>query len=196
MRTLRIELGLLAGLSLATRLAGCEDFMTFGSTGRNSPPAPGMGVTSGDTFGLTSNGRLVTFDRAAPSLDTAVAITGLQSGETILGIDVRPGGMTPGQLYALGSTGRVYTVDTTTGAATLKSTLSADPTDTSTPFTTLSGTEFGVDFNPVVDRLRIVSDTGQNLRVNVDTGATITDGNLNVGGTTRMGVTDAAYTSN
>src|SRR5262245_31721726 len=195
MRTLRIELGLLAGVSLATLLAGCDDFMAFGGRGTNTPP-PGMGVTSGDTFGLTSNGRLVTFDRAAPSLDTAVAITGLQSGETILGIDVRPGGMTPGQLYALGSTGRIYTINTTTGAATLKSTMSADPTDTTTPFTTLSGTEYGVDFNPVVDRLRIVSDTGQNLRVNVDTGATITDGNLNVGGTTRMGVTDAAYTAN
>jgi uncharacterized protein DUF4394 len=195
MRTLRIELGLLAGLSFATLLAGCDDFMAFGGNGSNAPP-PGMGVTSGDTFGLTSTGRLVTFDRASPSLDTAVAITGLQSGETLLGVDVRPGGMTPGQLYGLGSTGRLYTIDTTTGAATLKSTLAADPTDTSAPFTTLSGTEFGVDFNPVVDRLRIVSDTGQNLRVNVDSGATITDGNLNVGGTTRMGVTDAAYTSN
>ena len=195
MRTLRIELGLLAGLSLATLLAGCDEFSAFGGNGSNAP-APGMGVTSGDTFGLTSNGRLVTFDRASPSLDTAVAITGLQSGETLLGIDIRPGGMTPGELYGLGSTGRIYTINTTTGAATMKSTMAADPTDTTAPFTALSGTEYGVDFNPVVDRLRIVSDTGQNLRVNVDSGATITDGNLNVGGTTRMGVTDAAYTSN
>jgi hypothetical protein len=194
MRTLRIELGMLVGLSLATLVAGCDD--DFSAFGGSAAPPPGMGVTSGDTFGLTSSGRLVTFDRASPTLDTAVAITGLQSGETLLGIDIRPGGMTPGELYGLGSTGRIYTINTTTGAATLKSTMAADPTDTTTPFTTLSGTEFGVDFNPAVDRLRIVSDTGQNLRVNVDSGATITDGNLNVGGTTRMGVTDAAYTSN
>jgi len=79
-------------------------------------------VTSGDTFGLTSTGRLVTFDRADPALDTAIAISGLQAGETVLGIDVRAGGATPGELYALGSTGRVYTVNTTSGVATLKST--------------------------------------------------------------------------
>jgi Domain of unknown function (DUF4394) len=196
MRTLRIELRLLTSLSLATLLAGCDGYSAFGgNNGNGNTPPPGMGVTSGDTFGLTSMGRLVTFDRASPSLDTAVNITGLQSGETILGIDARPGGAMPGEVYALGSTGRLYTIDATSGAATLKSTLSADPADATAPFTALSGTEFGVDFNPVVDRLRVVSDTGQNLRVNVDSGATFTDGNLNVGGTARMGVTDTAYTN-
>ncbi len=67
-----------------------------------------------------------------------------------------------------------------TGAATLAATLTVDATDTTDPFTALSGTSFGVDFNPVADRLRVVSDTGQNLRINVQTGMTITDGNLNV----------------
>jgi hypothetical protein len=36
-----------------------------------------------------------------------------------------------------------------------------------------------VDFNPVADRLRVVSNTGQNLRINVDSGATTTDGFIN-----------------
>ena len=45
----------------------------------------------------------------------------------------------------------------------------------------LTGTTFGVDFNPVADRLRIVSDAGQSLRINVDTGLVTTDGNLNPG---------------
>jgi hypothetical protein len=152
-------------------------------------------VTSGDTFGVTSTGRLVTFDRAAPALDTAIAVTGLQSGETVIGLDVRAGGATPGELYALGSTGRLYTVNTTTGVATLKSTLAADPADTTDAFTALSGTEFGVDFNPVVDRLRVVSDTGQNLRIDPDTGTTITDTPLATGGTTRSGVNGAAYSN-
>ena len=75
---------------------------------------------------------------------------GLQASETVVGLDVRAGGATPGELYALGSTGRLYTVNTTTGVATLKSTLAADPADTTDAFTALSGTEFGVDFNPVV----------------------------------------------
>ena len=71
----------------------------------------------------------------------------------------------------------------------------ADATDTTNPFTALDGTDFGVDFNPVVDRLRVVSNTGQNLRINVDSGATITDGALNTAGATRTGVSAAAYTN-
>src|SRR5258705_5154867 len=51
-------------------------------------------------------------------------------------------------------------------------------------------------FNPVVDRLRIVSDMGQNLRVNVDTGAMLTEGSRNLGSTTPTAPTGAAYTSN
>jgi hypothetical protein len=158
-------------------------------------PTPGAGVTSGDTFGVTSTGRLVTFDRANPALDTAIAISGLQAGESVIGLDVRAGGATPGQLYALGSAGRLYTVDTTTGVATFKFTLTADAGDSSDAFTALAGTEFGVDFNPVSDRLRVVSDTGQNLRIDVDSGATITDAPLASSGTTRAGVTGAAYSN-
>jgi hypothetical protein len=52
----------------------------------------------------------------------------------------------------------------------------------------------------VVDRLRIVSDTGQNLADNVDANNdTVTDGTLTNAGTpppTALGVTGAAYTNN
>jgi len=88
-----------------------------------------------------------------------VAITGLAGGERLLGIDTRPAN---GQLYAVGSTGRLYVIDPTSGAAG----------QVGTPFATaLSGERFGVDFNPTVDRLRIVSDTRQNLRIDPTTGA-------------------------
>ena len=93
-----------AAVLFALAIAGC-------SNNDDAPapapmqPAPAPAPTPGDTFGLTSTGRLVTFDRASPSVDTALNITGLQSGERFLGIDVRPGGTTPGELYALGSTG-------------------------------------------------------------------------------------------
>jgi len=158
-------------------------------------PAPGPGVTSGDTFGITSTGRLVTFDRAAPALDTAIAVSGLQAGETLIGMDVRAGGATPGTLYVLGSSGRVYSVDTTTGVASAGVALTADANDSSDPFTALSGTEFGVDFDPVSDRLRVVSDTGQNLSVNVETGATTTDAPLTLAGNARSGINGAAYSN-
>ena len=66
--------------------------------------------------GLTSTGNLVTFDSATPgTIASSVAITGLQAGETLLGIDRRPAN---GLLYGLGSTSRLYTINTTTGLAT------------------------------------------------------------------------------
>jgi hypothetical protein len=193
MRTLRNEVRWLLGISLAAMVAGCNDRLD--AFGGNNPSPGTMNPVSGNTIALTSNGRLVSFDRASPTIATGVNVSGLQSGETLLSIDFRPGGATAGQLYGLTSLGRLYVINPSTGAATLKSTLSADPTDMSSPFTTLSGNTFGIDFNPVVDRLRIVSDTGQNLRVNVDTGAVITDGPLNVATVTRNGVVEAAYTN-
>src|SRR4051812_4932915 len=127
---------------------------------------------------LTEANVLLRVDSLKPSviLDQR-PITGLQggTGETIVGIDVRPAN---GLLYALtnqGGTGRLYTINLTTGAATLRGTLAADPTDATNPYTGLAGMDFGIDFNPVPDRLRVVSDADQNLRINPDTGAVIPD---------------------
>ncbi len=102
-------------------------------------------------------------------------IRGLTPGETVVGIDVRPtdgdgatNGQDDGKLYGVGKTGtagRVFEIDPRT--ATVKN---AVPLSVA-----LSGSAFGVDFNPTVDRLRITSDDDQNLRANVDTGATLTD---------------------
>ena len=82
-----------------------------------------------------------------------------------------------GRIYAVGvnlgtGTARIYTLNESTAAATLVSTLAADPADITAPlpFTTVAGTSFGIDFNPTVDRLRVTSNTGQNLRINVDNG--------------------------
>lgn len=149
------------------------------------PAAPGV-------VGLTADNRLVGFDPKAPTtLSTSVAITGLAAGDTVLGIDYRPADRL---LYALSSTGRVYTVDPTTGVATAKSTLFADATDTTAPYAGLVGTVFSVDFNPAADRLRVISELGQSLRINVDTGATTTDGNVNRSGTAPS-VLAAAYSN-
>ncbi len=128
-------------------------------------------------IGLTADGRLATFDPRTPNTISAnTAITGLGAGETVVGIDFRP---LDRLLYALTTNGKLYTVDPATGAATAKSTLAADPADATVPYTALSGTSFSVDFNPAADRLRVISDTGQSLRINVDTGATTSDGSIN-----------------
>ena len=118
--------------------------------------------------GVAANGRLVLFSSAEPGDAAVVQVSGLQPGEQILGLDVRPA---TGQLYALGSSSRLYTVDFLTGEATAVG---------AAPFATpLSGTKFGFDFNPTVDRIRIVSNTGQNLRAHPVTGAVVfVDGNI------------------
>jgi hypothetical protein len=125
---------------------------------------------------LTNVDQVITFDSAAPTIIiTANAITGMGQGEDMLGITTRPA---TGQLYGLTNVGRIYTIDAYTGVATFKTALSADGTDATAPFTRLLGASFEIDFNPVVDRMRVVSDADQNLRINVDTGATITDTTL------------------
>jgi hypothetical protein len=155
-----------------------------------TPPPPV--VEAGDTVMLTASNKLASVNLDAPAaIRSSVAITGLQSNEVLLGIDYRPA---DGMLYGVGSTGRIYTLNPSTGMATVKSTLIADAADTTAPFTALAGTEFGVDFNPVADRLRVVGSTGQSLRINVDTGATTTDGSIN-GGAVNTAVNAAAYTN-
>jgi hypothetical protein len=145
----------------------------------------------GDTLALTSSGRVVSFDRASPDiLRHAVVPIGLAAGETIAGIDIRP---RDAKLYALTSRGRLFTVEPATGALAQASSLVADPGDATEPFAALSGAVFGVDFNPVVDRLRVVSDAGQNLRINVDNGRTFTDAAIRGAAT---GLTAAGYENN
>lgn len=163
---------------LAAGLVACGG----GGGGNNDadPAAPPQSV--GDTLALTASGRLFSFNRTDPATVVgSVTVSGLGSGETLLGIDVRPA---DGLLYALSSAGKVYTVEPSTGVATLKSTLAADVADASSPFVALAGERFGIDFNPTVDRLRVVGTSGQNLRINVDSGATTTDGVINLAGST------------
>jgi hypothetical protein len=156
-------------------------------------------VPIGDTVALTSTGRVVTFNRTPSSaLTSNLAVRGLAAGETIIGMDLRPSSST---IFAVTNQGAVYKLDPATGQATAPVTLRANattPTNTCTPavtaFTALAGTEFGVDFNPVPDRLRVVSNTGQNLRINPETGDTTVDCPLATSGTART-VSATAYTN-
>ncbi len=165
-------------LCLIAPLAAC-------TVGEDSPVYDRVG----DLVVLTSGMRIVSVDRDAPgTLVHEIEITGLGS-ESLVGIDRRPA---DAMLWGLSSAGRLYTIDAATGVATPKSMLAADPTDTTAPFAGLSGSNFGVDFNPVPDRLRITTDTGLNLRINVNTGATTTDGAINGAAT---GYGSVAYTT-
>ncbi|MEO7265119.1 MAG: DUF4394 domain-containing protein [Ferruginibacter sp.] len=127
-----------------------------------------------------SNNSLVIFNPTNISSVVSKSITGLQTGETIMGLDFRP---LNGQLYALGSSNRIYSINASSGAAAMVAVLS----------TPLNGTDFGFDFNPLVDRIRIVSNSGQNLRFNPNDGALIIDGNINPSG---AAITASAYSNN
>lgn len=137
----------------------------------------------GKFVALTNNNRLVkgNYSRKISS----VKVTG--TNENLLGIDYRPAN---GMLYGITST-KIYMINADTGAATEVSTLSQ-------PIAV--GQESGVDFNPVVDRLRVVGSNDQNFRINVDTGAVTVDGNINYGAGDRNArqnpnLTAAAYTN-
>jgi trimeric autotransporter adhesin len=157
-----------------------------------TPPPPPPALPQEPVFAVTGSNRLIRFNSASPGLLTASQpITGLQASETILGIDFRPA---TGELYALGSTSRLYRLDPLSGAASLVITQPLT--------TTLSGTAFGFDFNPVPDRIRVVSDEEQNLRLHPDTGVVVgVDTTLaytptDVFSGTNPTIVGAAYTNN
>ncbi|KQT23761.1 hypothetical protein ASG22_06935 [Chryseobacterium sp. Leaf405] len=133
-------------------------------------------------YAIDNSNNLQIFNPNSP-MPVSKTVAGLQSGENILGIDFRP---LNGQLYALGSSSRIYTINLGTGAATAVGT---------SPFTTLlAGTDFGFDFNPMVDKIRVVSNTGQNLRLDPVTGGlTAADTSISLAGAM---VSAAAYTNN
>lgn len=133
----------------------------------SGPLAGQRGRAAGDTiYGVTS-GNLLRFDSATPgTIDSTTPLTGLQASEAIFAIDFRPA---TGQLYGIGTTGRLYTIDTTTAVAT----------QVGAPFTLSDASTTSMDFNPTVDRIRVVSAADDNFRLNPDTGAVAgTDTNL------------------
>lgn len=97
---------------------------------------------------------------AADKIVEQKALTGLAQGESIVGIDYR---VAYGVLYALSDKGQLYSVETNTGKLT-----AIGPV---LPAASLKKAQFGFDFNPVADRIRVVNDQGQNLRLHPETGA-------------------------
>jgi hypothetical protein len=125
--------------------------------------------------------RVDTNDLPSPSAPTPV--TGLRTGETLVGIDQRPA---TGELYGVGSTGSVYVLDPVSATATQVGAGGAF---------TPNGTAFGTDINPVADRIRVVSDAEQNLRLDPNDGS-LTGGSADTSLTPAGNVVAAAYTNN
>lgn len=139
-----------------------------------------------DVLLLTRDNRLACVSERRPGrAQQIVNIVGLNTDTQVVSVDYR---VQDGKLYGLGNAGGVYLLDSATGVATFVNRLSV----------ALEGERVAMDFNPVADRLRVVSSAGQNLRHNVNPGGvTLVDGGLNyTAGTLAQGVVAAAYTNN
>lgn len=142
--------------------------------------------------GLSTDNMLVRFDTANPGVTSlSQPVSGLAADEQLVGIDYRPA---TGQLYGLGRSSRLYTIDLATASASMVGASSFNPI--------LVGDAFGFDFNPTVDRIRVVSDSGQNLRLHPVTGAvaatdkTLTYASMDAGAGQLPQVVGSAYTEN
>lgn len=125
-----------------------------------STSEPAGGPRPETVYAVTDAAELIRFNAGRPQhIEQRLPLQGLPPGDRLVGIDFR---VARGVLYALSASGRLYTVDTST--ARLSAVGSGAPV-------ALQGQRFGVDFNPVADRVRVASDSGQNLRLHPDTGA-------------------------
>lgn len=147
-----------------------------------------------DAVGLTDGGKaLVKFDTDRPErADKIGPVSGLAGDTFLVGIDYR---VQDGKLYGVGNAGGIYTISDRDAKASKVGQLSV----------ALSGTKFGVDFNPAANALRVISDTGQNLRQSfaaTPLAPTAVDGTLTYPASptapaaTGTGITGAAYTNN
>lgn len=189
-----------------------------GSIGNGTVPVQGLALqrnaaTAGrPVVGLSTDGlSLERFASTTPGTITTVAVGTLASGETLAALTWRPA---TGQLYGLGvnasaDTATLYLVDPNGGGVTAVGTAGqvAFTTDGSTPvdFADPATTGYGMDINPTVDRIRVVTGNGLNFRINPNTGAPV-DGNPGTPGATpdvnlnglaagSTGLTAAAYTN-
>ncbi len=155
--------------------------------GRDRPAA--VGLTDGGTS-------LVTFRTDQPFRVKKVgSVSGLDGDAKLVGIDYR---VQNGKLYGVGNAGGIYLLSTSDAKAGKVGQLSV----------ALSGSTFGVDFNPAANALRVVSDNGQNLRQpfpatgDSPTAPTVADTGLTLPpvppnpAVTATGVSAAAYTNN
>jgi hypothetical protein len=169
-----LKLGVMAVVCLSLGLVSCDK-----DDNNNGPTIEPL-----DYYVLTSTSTIIKFNGGRPSSEvTAVGITGMASNEAMMSIDFRPG---TGQLYGVSNASKLYIINETTGAATQVGTTAFTPI--------INGGNVSIDFNPTADRIRLVTDAGQNLRLNPETGAVVgTDNPIN--GVAGAFITGVAYTN-
>lgn len=201
-----LTVGTTTGLYSINLVTGAATML--GTVGTGTSPVSGLAVQNdvggSPSIGLSADGTmLVRFNTAMPGTSLTATISGVDTNETLVAIDYRPA---TGQLYGLGvnaamDTATLYLIDPQTTATT--ATATAVGTIGQIAFVQGDGTTnvdlpeasagYGMDFNPTVDRIRIVTGTGLNFRINPLNGLPL-DGNLNTGLNVTGINTDAAIT--
>lgn len=151
------------GADVGSCLGACAADCTCAPTTTTSTTLPALtGVHL-----LTASNVLVRVPANSPQtvVDTLL-VTGIDLGTRLIGIDVRPA---TGELFGVGVgisggtvAAQVYVIDPRTGVATRV----GESTQTFT-----NATRWGIDFNPTVDRIRIVNEGEENGRLNPTSGA-------------------------
>lgn len=152
-----------------------------------APPAGAQAVGQPILGLVQGTNSLVRFTTATPAaVGTAVAVTGLAAGDTLKAIDYRPAN---GMLYGIGldvtnTNVRTYLINPTSGAATAVGVAVPLP---------VAAMAWDINFNPTVDRIRIVNDQDENARLHPDFGTLAADDtNLNPG---TVAIDGVAYTN-
>jgi hypothetical protein len=172
------------GIAATAAVVAASTAIFLGNTGGAAAAAPSL-----PAFGLIGDGTtMCAFQTNAPgTLNWVRDVMGFVGDTRLIGIDFR---VQNGLLYAVGDKGGIYTITVDPNASWVSLTKVSQLT------VPLYGTSFGVDFNPAADRLRVISDNGQNLRHNLNDHTTIEDLSLNLNAAPAKGVTGAAYTNN
>ncbi|WP_082866106.1 DUF4394 domain-containing protein [Marinomonas gallaica] len=125
--------------------------------------APTLSKTPTSVWGVDDHHTLFNVHPDEPSnILTSLQIKNLVEGDQLIGIDYR---VARGDLYALANTGRIYRLDTQTGNAVL--------IEGSEPLAEMAVGPYGFDFNPAADKLRVVGNRNDNLRLDPDSGARV-----------------------
>jgi hypothetical protein len=152
LKAARLSLLMITAFSLTVVSCSDDDSNPINNPGANAPDVDFTALTTGNKIAYYNTRNL-----SAPT--STLDITGLQPSETILSIDYRPA---TGQLYALGSTSRLYFINEQSGLATALGAAAFTPA--------IASQNASIDFNPTVDRIRLVTDSGQNLRLHPELG--------------------------
>jgi len=167
MRNFKISAQFLALLAGLLFFAGCQQDETVSPLDNVSIDMRGFsatGILPGSVFyGISAVNELVVFTSGPPATEiSSFPLKGLASGDTMLAIDFRP---KTKQLYGVSSNSLIYLIDRNTGFAAPVSQIAFNPP--------INGNMVGFDFNPMDDRIRLVTDNDQNLRISPTSGQVV-----------------------